>query len=178
MPTYAGQMILAGDIQFAVRAYERAGRGARGWEVAVSQLRERHPDAHGNSINAVIERAQETVAVGNRYRQGRPSYSPLPNTVPDVRYLEYPYLTGSPPAEQFRHVGTITLTDPTRNNAIVQSFGVEIQAGEVWTREQFEAELHRQATAFLNKFVNYDRGKLDEQQLGITYRIGGVFRGF
>lgn len=180
----AGEMILAGDVARALWWYEHGGRGAAGWEYVERKLRELHPDSKTNSINAVIRITRETVAVGNRYRQGKGSYSPAPSTVPDARPLEWDSGNRGPPGGDqsrsfWRHEGVVEVVDEGRGGAVIQRYNVTINSQSILDRQTFEDELKRQGSDTFNRFLNYDRDRLtDDYNLQYRIRIEGVFRTF
>ena len=183
MPT-AGQMLLAGDEARVLWWYQHAGQGAQAWAYAERKLRDLHPDAQTNSINAVIRVAHEMVLVGNYYRQGRPDYAPSIRLIPDARRLEdLPAPGPGPPGgrrrSEFVHEGLIEITDPERGGIVTQTYNVTIRASDPLTRQELESQLRRQGQELFERFISYDRERLEgKYNLDMNIRIGGVYRSF
>lgn len=178
----AGAMIYAGEIARILYAFETAGRGPEGWVAAEAALRLRFPGAATNSIDAVMERAREVWQTGQNYRQGNPSYTP--SRVPDVRRLEREDptigLTPGGPGRRgrFYHEGIIEIIDPSKDDAVIQRFGVTIPDDELLSREQFEQMLRDRGGPFFDRFINYDPERLPDLGFDWRIRIGGVYQGF
>lgn len=178
----AGALIYAGEIARVLYAFETAGRGPAGWAAAEAALRLRFPGAATNTIRAVIERAREVVQTGQNYRQGNPGY--VPSRVPDVRRLERDDPTigltpgGPGRPSQFYHEGIIEIIDPSKDDAVIQRFGVTIPSDGILSREDFERALRERGGPFFDRFVNYDPDRLPDLGFDWRIRIGGVYQGF
>jgi hypothetical protein len=183
MALTAGQMILAGDVPRVLWAWERAGRGSAGWVAAERMLRDRHPGVAANSVRAVLRIAQETARIGDRYRRGGPGYTPPDGAIPDARPLEYgttgrpaPGPTGRRPPTFF-HETIIEIYDPDSPDEIAQRFGYTIQGSELLTRDEIERLAREQADQLLNRFINYERERLQGYGFQARVKIEGAYKG-
>ena len=183
MPT-AGDMILAGDLGRAIKAYRASGSSAAGWRAAERVLRERHPDASQASIDAVVRHAQSTVQVAGRYARAGPQYAVPAGDVPDVRYLQPrpPGQPGQPPGaprqSYFHHQAIVEIRDPNLGNRVINRFVVEIRSEGILNKEEYERRAGEAARSYVQTFVQYDQRHLPVRRLDYSFSLEGVYRGF
>lgn len=179
-----GDLIYAGQISYAVWLWQTGGGGSTGWDYARDRLRRQFPTEHVNSINALINQAQNVVAVGNRYRPAGPTFVPAANTLPDMRPPERragipPGMdpTNPPPARVFTE-GIVEVRSSEYGGGIVQRFSVTIPSDAPLSKEQVLAELARKRNDWLGLFGHYDDVEDRLGDLTATVRIVGAWRGY
>lgn len=183
MPS-AGDMILAGDLGRAIKAYRAAGSSAAGWRAAERVLRERHPEASQASIDAVVRHAQSTVQTAGRYSRAGPNYAVPAGDVPDVRYLQPrpPTSPGQPPGatrqSYFHHQAIVEIRDPNLGGRVINRFVVEIRSEGILSKADWEQRAGEAAQSYVRTFVQYDTTHLPARRLDYSYSLEGVFRGF
>ena len=173
----AGEMIQAGDIEGVSHQYERGGRGSAGWEDARTYLEQRHPGSNPRSIDAVIDRAQQVVRIGNRYRQGNPDYAPPASDIPDVRPLERSG-GGSGRASKYIHVFIIRMRPQGDANAGPVYIRVRHESSTILSRAEFEALAEDAAQRFNDTFQAQSGPQTGQPRLTPEIRIEGIYRGF
>lgn len=180
----AGDMILAGDLGRAIKAYRAAGSSAAGWRAAERTLRERHPESSQASIDAVVRHAQATVQTAGRYARAGPNYAIPAGDVPDVRYLQPRPPTapgeapGAPRQSFFHHQAIVEIRDPALANRVVNRFVVEIRSEGILTKEEYERRAGEAAQSYVKTFVQYDTKHLPIRRLDYSFSLEGVYRGF
>lgn len=180
----AGALFYARAIPSAILEWARAGGGAAGWEAARDVLTGRFPQASTVSMNAVINRAKETVQTGAAYQRANDDYAPDLSQLPDVRAAERragigpPEGTSGEEARQVYHTVEIKIIDPNSDDFAQQFTQIITTDNNPLQRGVLEQLAQEAADRYLANFLNYDPDRLEKYGFETMITIRGAYIGY
>lgn len=179
-----GTLAAAGAIGSAILEWARNGGGRAGWNAARDMMNTRWPGVPARTVETIIDRAQETVAIGNRYENNSPNYVPDLSQLPDLRPAErYAGIGGAggssgEDARVVYHHVEIRIENPNDPDFHIQHTIQISEKNDPMSRSALEDAAQEAAELYLQKFLNYDPERLEQYGFTTSFTIRGAYIGY